>query len=129
MVEIVSKNEPNKNNRSTICLSVYANLINPSSKPPTLCGLVLERREAIRVLRKICKYTKDESAISFVFLEQTRNVQGSRRKGFDLHIRMQVDEATREIIESLTRKRGLSVKVSNRDFVVSALEAPMEIVV
>jgi hypothetical protein len=119
---------PDKSSRCIICLSVYANLINLDAVPQILRGLVLQRREAVRVLRKICKCIPDESTISFVFLEHTRNATGSKRKGFDLHIRMHVDEATREIIESLTRKRGLSVKVSNEDFLVSTIKAPMEIV-
>jgi hypothetical protein len=63
-----------------------------------------------------------------VFLEQTKNAKGSKRKGFDLHIRMHFDVTTRELIESVTRRRGLSVKVSNGDLVVSALKAPMEMV-
>jgi len=63
-----------------------------------------------------------------VFLYKTRNASDSKRKGFNLHIKMHVDEATRENIESVTRKRGLSAKESNGDFVVSTLKAPMEIV-
>ena len=51
----------------------------------------------------------------------------SERKGYDLHIKMHVDETTRENIESITRKLGLTVGVLNGDFRVSALEAPMEI--
>ena len=87
----------------------------------------MQRREAIKVLRKICECLPDQSAVSYVFLEKTRNTTNSNQKGYNLHIKMHVDETTIENIESVTRKLGLTVGILNGDFKVSALEAPMEI--
>jgi hypothetical protein len=88
----------------------------------------LQRREAVQVLREICKCIPDESVVTCVFLEQTRNAADSRKNSYELHIKMNIDEATRENIESATRKHGLSVRASNEDFIVYALEERMEIV-
>lgn len=89
----------------------------------------MDRREAVQVLREICECIPDESAVSYVFLEQSKTALNSREKTYDLHIRMQIEEITRKNIESVIRKRGLLNTVSNGDFVVSAIKSPAEIVV
>lgn len=109
------------------CVSKFDKLI--AALNFNLRGKPLQRREAVQVLREICECIPNESAVSYVFLEQTKNASESKKKRYNLHIRMHVDEAARESIETVTRKRGLSLRESKGDLVVSTLEAPVEIFV
>jgi len=93
-----------------------------------LRGSVLQRGEAVQILREISKCILDESSVSCVFLEQADNSRDCRKIDYELHLIMRVDETTRKNIETLVKKHGLSVKVSNEDFIVYALQSQMEIV-
>lgn len=76
----------------------------------------LQRREAVLIARKICRCLPDPSAVSSVSLRPKH-----RNTIYELCIKMAADKASRDRIESVTRKNGLKFEEYDGIITVSSV--------
>ena len=127
MFEFLKTDEHVALRQTSFLSSVYASKISEKHAFSNLRGLILQRREAILVLTEICKCIPNDCAVSYMLLSPTKNATNPKRKMYDLHIKLCIDDLTRDNIEAVTKRRGLSIRKDDGNLFVTAMEQPIEI--